>query len=221
MLDHRRRVLRISSAASPLTLLRFGDFEADLRANRLRKHGIRLKLFKQSFDVLVVLLEHAGDVVAREELRRRLWPNLTVDFENNLNTAVARLREALGDTAGQPRFIETIPRCGYRFLAPVSAASRPRLLVLPFVNLSGDPAQEYLCDAVTEELIRVLASLAPGRLAVIARTTAMRYRGSASTIAKIARELALDYVVEGSVLRSGERITANMQLIRAADETHL
>ncbi len=206
----------------PNSLMRFADFEADLRACRLRKHGIRLKLFKQSFDVLAVLLEHTGNVVTREELRRRLWPDdVLVDFENNLNTAVARLREALGDTAGEPRFIETIPRCGYRFLAPVSAASKPRLLVLPFVNLSGDPTQEYLSDAVTEELISVLANVAPDRLAVIARTTAIRYKRHAARVAKIAQELALDYVVEGSVLRSVERITANIQLIRAADETHL
>jgi len=212
----------MSSPTLPCTLMRFADFEADLRANRLRRHGIRLKLFKQSFDVLAILLEHAGDVVTREELRRRLWPDdVYVDFENNLNTAVARLREALGDTAGQPRFIETIPRCGYRFVAPVSEAAKPRLLVLPFVNLSGDPTQEYLSDAVTEELISVLANLAPDQLAVIARTTAMRCKRGAGSIAKIAQELALDYVIEGSVLRSGERITTNMQLIRSADETHL
>jgi DNA-binding winged helix-turn-helix (wHTH) protein len=103
------------------TPLRFDCFEVDLAAGRLLKHGIRIHLREQSFRVLELLLAHPGDVVTREDLRRVLWPaDVFVDFENNLNAAVARLREALGDSAEQPRFIETLPKRGYRFIAPVT-----------------------------------------------------------------------------------------------------
>ncbi|MFN0169555.1 MAG: transcriptional regulator, partial [Bryobacteraceae bacterium] len=99
------------------SVVRFDHFEADLSAGQLRKRGGKLRLFDQSFEVLRVLLEHPGEIVSREVLRRRLWPeSVFVDFENNLNTAVARLREALGDSAEHPRFIETLPKRGYRFI---------------------------------------------------------------------------------------------------------
>jgi TolB-like protein/DNA-binding winged helix-turn-helix (wHTH) protein len=98
----------------------FGPFEVDLRSGELRKHGVRLKLQDQPFQLLALLLEHAGDVVTREELRRRLWPADTfVDFDTGLNSAVKKLRDALADSADQPRYIETIPRRGYRFIAPL------------------------------------------------------------------------------------------------------
>jgi eukaryotic-like serine/threonine-protein kinase len=98
----------------------FGVFEADLKAAELRKHGIRIKLQEQPFQILSLLLEHAGDVVTREELRRKLWPAHTfVDFDRSLNKAMTKLRAALGDSADSPRYVETIPRHGYRFLAPV------------------------------------------------------------------------------------------------------
>jgi hypothetical protein len=127
-----------------------------------------------------------------------------VDFDNGLNTAIARLREALSDSAEHPRFIETLPKRGYRFIASLSEAvrrPRARLLVLPFANLSGDPAQEYFSDAMTDEIITELVGLAPEHLAVIARTTAMHYKGSQKDVAEISRELGVDYVVEGSVHR--------------------
>jgi TolB-like protein len=211
-------------AASPPKVVRFGNFEADLAAGHLRKHGIKLKLVDQSFEVLAILLEHAGEVVTREDLRRRLWPErVFVDFDNNLNSAMARLREALSDSAEHPRFIETLPKRGYRFIASLSqpAPARPRLLVLPFANLSGDPAQEYFSDAMTEEIVGALAGLAPEHLAVIARTTAMHYKGSQKAIARIGRELAVDYVVEGSVRRSDDRVVVSVQLIQVSDQTHL
>src|SRR5512139_1512455 len=124
------------------TSLRFDAFEVDLAAGRLLKHGSRIHLREQSFRVLELLVARPGEVVTREELRQRLWPTeVFVDFENNLNTAVARLREALGDSADCPRFIETLPKRGYRLMAAVSPsvaapsaapAKRVRLLVLPF-----------------------------------------------------------------------------------------
>jgi DNA-binding winged helix-turn-helix (wHTH) protein len=101
-------------------ILRFGPFEVDMRAGELRKQGVRIKLQEQPFHVLTVLLQRPGDVVTREELRSQNWPADTfVDFDNSLNTAINKLREALGDSADNPRFIETLPRRGYRFIAPV------------------------------------------------------------------------------------------------------
>src|SRR5271163_825959 len=104
-------------------IVRFGAFEADLRAGELRKSGIRLKLQEQPFQILSLLLEQPGEVVAREEFQKKLWPADTfVDFEHGLNTAITKLRQALADEADNPRFIETLPRRGYRFIAPVTLA---------------------------------------------------------------------------------------------------
>ena len=106
-------------------ILGFGVFEVYLRPGELRKQGKRIKLQEQPFQVLTVLLRHPGEVVTREELRKQIWPQDTfVDFDNSLNTAINKLREALGDSADNPRFIETLPRRGYRFLAPVSGDLR-------------------------------------------------------------------------------------------------
>lgn len=108
-------------------ILRFATFEVDLRAGELRKQGKRIKVQEQPFHVLTVLLQRPGEVVTREELRNQNWPPDTfVDFDNSLNTAINKLREALGDSADNPRFIETLPRRGYRFLAPVSSEQRKR-----------------------------------------------------------------------------------------------
>ena len=101
-------------------VIRFGVFEVDLRTGELRRHGLRVRLPSQSFQVLQLLLEHPGGMVSREELREKLWPaNTFVDFDHGVNAAVKRLREALGDSADNPRFVETLPRRGYRFIAPV------------------------------------------------------------------------------------------------------
>jgi TolB-like protein/Tfp pilus assembly protein PilF len=212
-------------------VIRFGDFAIDLQAGRLLKHGAKVRLREQPFQVLASLLEHAGQVVTREELRQRLWPDdVFVDFENSLNIAIGRLREALGDSAEQPHFIETMPRRGYRFIAevytlPAAAAepksSRARLIVLPFVNLSGDPAQEYFSDAMTDEIITAIAGIAPEQLAVIARTTAMHYKGSHKDVARISREIGVDYVVEGGVRREKDQVAINVQLIQTSDQAHV
>jgi DNA-binding winged helix-turn-helix (wHTH) protein len=100
-------------------LIRFGTFEVDLHAGELRKSGLKLKLSGQPFQVLAILLERPGEVVTREELQKRLWPDTFVDVDHNLNTAINKIREVLGDTAESPRFVETLPRRGYRFIAPV------------------------------------------------------------------------------------------------------
>lgn len=215
-------------------VIRFDCYEADLDAGQLRRRGMKVGLPTQSFQVLASLLEHPGQVVTRDELQHHLWRDeVFVDFENNLNTAIARLREALADSAGHPHFIETLPKRGYRFIGDVSASptataqapgARARLVVLPFINLSGDPGQEYFSDAMTDEIITALASLAPEQLAVIARTTAMHYKNSHKDVAHIGRELNVDYVLEGGVIRTGDgvdRIAVNVQLIQAGDQTHI
>lgn len=212
-------------------VIRFHCYEADLQSGELRKRGLRIGLREQSFRVLAALLERPGQLVTREELRRQLWGDqIFVNFDNNLNAVVAHLREVLCDTAEHPRFIETLPRRGYRFIASASKtpalpqptpASRSRLVVLPFVNLNGDPAQQYLSDALTDEIITALASLAPQQLAVIARTTSMHYKSSHKDVARIGRELGVDYVVEGALRSSTEQVAVNVQLIQASDQTHL
>jgi TolB-like protein/Tfp pilus assembly protein PilF len=206
---------------------RFDAFEVDSRAKELRKHNTKLKLHRQSFEVLLMLVEHPGEVVTREEVRARLWPEETfVDFEHSVNTAINKVRQALSDSPDKPRYIETVPRVGYRFLAPVEKLSaqgsgRVILVVLPFENLSGDPAQEYFSDGLTEETITDLSLLASERLGIIARTSAMRYKGTKKSIAEIGEELGADYALEGSVRRDGNRVRISAQLIRTKDQIHL
>ena len=116
----------MSDAASPREVVRFGVFELDLRRGELRRQGLRIRLQEQPFQVLAMLLEHPDELVTREELRKKLWPADTfVDFEHGLNKDINKIREALGDTAESPRFIETVPRRGYRFVAPVGGSSKP------------------------------------------------------------------------------------------------
>ncbi len=212
-------------------VVRFDCFDIDLDAGILSRGGIRIGLRDQPFQVLASLLERPGQVVTRDELRRRLWrEEVFVDFDNSLNIAIARLRTALGDSAEHPRFIETLPKRGYRFIGQASPspsatetvpARKPRLVVLPFLNLSGDPAREYFSDAITDEIITELASIAPDQLAVIARTSAMHYKGSRGDVRQISRELGVDYVVEGAVRHDKERVAVNAQLIQTSDQAHL
>ena len=212
------------------SILRFGDYRVDLSTGQLHKGAKRVNLREKSFQALASLLEHRGQVVTREELRRRLWPDgVFVDFDSNLNTAIARLRDALSDPADHPRFIETLPKRGYRFKAsvfeelpaPPGSALQPKVVVLPFTNLSGDLAEEYFSDAVTDEIITALGRIAPEQLAIIACTTAMHFKGSRKNVAQIGSELGVDYVVEGGVYRSNNRIAINARLIRARDQVQI
>jgi len=202
--------------------VRFGFFEVDQRSGELRRQGVKVKLQEQPFLLLQMLLEHPGEIVTREELQKRIWPSDTfVDFEQGLNNAAKRLREALSDSADTPSFIETIPRRGYRFIASINTGPRQMesLIVLPLENLSGDPEQEYFADGLSEALINNLAKIAA--LQVISRTTAMRYKKTEKTLPQIARELNVDAIIEGTVLRSGERVRISVQLIDAHRDTHL
>ena len=202
--------------------VRFGVYELDVRGGELRKQGVRVKLQEQPFQILQILLERPGDVVTREELRQKIWPSDTfVDFDHSINNAIKRLRAALGDSAEKPRYIETVASRGYRFVASINANSRriESLAVLPLENLSHDPEQEYFAEGLTEALITTLAKI--GELRVVSRTSAMQYKGVRKPLREIARELEVEAIVEGTVLRVGRRVRITAQLIDAANESHL
>jgi len=152
-----------------------------------------------------------------------VWPTDTfVDFDHGINNAIKRLREALGDIAETPRYIETLPRRGYRFVERVQSkeGGLESLAVLPLENLSRDPEQEYFADGLTEALITSLAKV--GALRVVSRTSAMQYKGIRNKpVTQIARELGVDAIVEGTVIRSGDRVRISAQLIDASTDTHL
>jgi len=209
-------------------IIRFGIFELNPQTRELRKHGMRIRLEEKPFQILELLLEHSGHVVTRRTLREKLWPDTVVGYDHGLNTAVNKLRELLGDCAQSPRFVETLPRLGYRFIAPVikpgrAGAFRERkmLAVLPFENLGGVPEHEYFADGLTGEMIAQLGGLNPKRLGVIARTSSNPYKETRKSIAQIAAELQVDYVVEGSVRQEGQDVRIIVQLIETQDQTHL
>jgi DNA-binding winged helix-turn-helix (wHTH) protein len=143
----------IPSSNREASLLRFGVFEVDLTAGELRKNGARIRLQEQPFQVLTALLQNAGQVVTRDELREKIWPADTfVDFDHSLNTAVNKIRESLGDSASSPRYVETLARRGYRFLAPVDSvatATTASALARDKGTLAGAPAPHGINDAAT------------------------------------------------------------------------
>jgi len=212
---------------------RFEFFEVDTGSGELRRRGSKVNLQGQPFQVLVLLLERPGQVVTRDELSKQLWPaNTFVDSERGLNKAINKIRAALRDDAEKPRFIETLPQRGYRFIAPVEKLAEvhgrfrlqnaPRidsLAVLPLENLSGDTAQEYFSDGLTEELIYAVARI--DSLRVISRTSVMPYKGFQKSLPVIAKELGVDAIVEGSVARSDQKIRITVQLIHATEDRHL
>ena len=209
-------------AVRPRRRVRFGLFEVDQAAGELCRNGRKIRLPEQPLQILQILLERPGEVVSRDELRERIWPSDTfVDFDHGINNAIKRLREALGDTAETPHYVETLPRRGYRFIAELECAEKQfhSLVVLPLENLSRDPEQEYFADGLTEALITNLAKISA--LRVISRTTAMHYKGTRQPLPVIARELGVNAVIEGTVMRSAERVRISVQLIDARSDTHL
>lgn len=261
----------------PTSVARFGTYEISFQSGELRKAGVKIRVQQQPFKVLEVLLEHPGEIVTREELRTRIWPQESFgDFDQAVNVAIAKLRTALGDSAENPRYIETLPRRGYRFIAEVALVDTaksaielpvtqpddkptiskrlrfplpwkiagpimvlvlaafttwilfPRkspspkirsLAVLPLESLSGDSSQDYFADGMTDELITDLSQISA--LRVISRTSVMQYKRVRRPLAEIARELQVDAVVEGTVLRSGNQVRITAQLIQAPAERHL
>ena len=206
--------------------VRFGIFELDLTSGELRRRGVKIRLQEQPLRVLVALTECPGVVLTRVELQHILWPSgTTVDFDRGLNKAINRLREALGDDADDPRFIETLPQRGYRFIAELenTPATLPRIesiAVLPLENLSISPGDEYFSDGMTDELIGEIARI--GSLRVISRTSIMQYKtGVRKSLSAIAHELNVDAILEGTVWHSGQKVRITAQLIRAQDDGHL
>ena len=274
----------------------FGNFTVNAGARTIHKGKIRLKVHRQPFDVLLMLLERPGEVVTREELEAKLWPGTAfVDSEHGLNTAVKKLRRVLGDSADEPKFIETVPRIGYRFIAgvrkeeisevaipvvaagvakepvaiskpaavavrtptatppsaklirsrgfwltivasavavalvaylwsvqpwqkPAAAVKHSMVAVLPFENLTGDPAQDYFSDGLTEEMIDQLGRVAPEQFGVIARTTVEQYRNQRRPLREVGAQLGAEYVLEGSVRRDARDVRIAAQLVQAKDQ---
>jgi TolB-like protein/DNA-binding winged helix-turn-helix (wHTH) protein/Flp pilus assembly protein TadD len=252
-------------------MVRFGLFELDPKARELRKSGVKVKLQDQPFRVLALLVERAGQIVSREELQQQVWPtDVYVAFDQGLNNAIRKVRDALGDSADNPRFIETVAKHGYRFVAPIvrlqetPASNRPAslarpvprtaligllavtllsavalwlwtrsstrndrvpqksvLAVLPFDNLTHDPEQDFFSDGLTEEMIAQLGRLNPDRLAVVARGSVAKYKGTRLAANQIGSDLHANYLLEGSVRRASDRVRITVQLINVADQTDL
>ena len=266
----------METPASSSRRVRTGLFKIDFGSGEVSKEGRKVRLQEQPFRVLAILLECPGAVVTREQLQQRLWSADTyVGFDEGLNTAIRKLRVAFGDSAENPRFIETVSRRGYRFIAPVEPAPQPSpapapptttvaakswpislrnhwigfavvvfvvcalvlflrttrhrkpqlgkimLVVLPLENFTGDSQEDYLADGITEEIIAQLGSLDPQHLGVIARTSAMHYKHTQKSAAQISREVGANYLLEGSIRHSGDRIRVTAQLIQSSDESHL
>jgi TolB-like protein/DNA-binding winged helix-turn-helix (wHTH) protein len=258
-------------------IYRFGDFELNQARFELCRNGRTVKLERIPMELLVLLLESDGKVVARQEIIERLWgKTVFVDTEHGINTAIRKIRMALREDAERPRFLLTVPGKGYRFIRettngstrgtvsaeqieviePTVPASQPAsfhrpialaaiivavlaatlltlilrnkalssphiqsIAVLPLANLSGDPAQDYFADGMTDELITMLARNTS--LRVISRTSVMEYKGTARPLRDIARELGADAILEGSVNRAASRVHMNLQLIYAPGDTHI
>ncbi len=293
----------MASSAQEANVVRFGPFELDLRTSWLTRQGQPERLGLQPSRLLALIVQRRGELVTREELRSQLWPAETfVDFDHGLNNAVNRVREVLRDSPATPRYIQTVPRRGYRFIAEVEAVEpvpslqmeagfpsvdttesseavpipiifapvrsvvsppdstdavhatslgRGRrwllllagaiaiaaiavalrlhkappaapirsLAVLPLQNLSGNPGEEYFVDGMTDALITELAHTP--NLRVVSRTSVMQLKGSTKSLRQIAAELNVDAIVEGSVVRSGDRVRITAQLIDARNDRHL
>ena len=207
-------------------ILRFDVFELDAAAGELRKRGERIKLSPQPFKVLELLVRRSGEVVTRIEIRDNVWSNDTfVDFEQGLNFCIRQIREAVDDTAGTPRFIETLPRRGYRFLIPVETTAPaqpqrvPRLIVLPFRMLRPDPAMDFLAFSLPDALTTALSGLKS--LVVRSTLVASRYANGSFDVKTIATEADVDLIVTGTLLSAGDEIRLTAQLTEASSGTLL
>lgn len=200
--------------------IRFGPFQLDPRAGYLRKGKTRLHLPPQPFKLLSLLVSRADQLVTREEIHHQLWDeNTFVDFEQSLNVCIRQIRAALNDCPSAPRFVETVPRRGYRFVAPITKVAHfaevDSLAVLPFENANGDTEIEYLCHGIAESLINTLSAVQ--HLSVVPRQTAFRF-GSTSDLAKAARELNVRAAVSGRIILLGDNVNVQAELVDL--ETH-
>lgn len=198
-------------------MLRFGDFDLDDKSGELRQAGELVKLSPQPFKVLAFLAQRSGQVVSRADIRQRIWTDGTfVDFDQGLNFCIRQIREALGDEAETPRYIETLPRRGYRFLMPIEtvdpglAASLTRLIVLPFRMMRPDAETEFLTFSLPDAITSSLSGLES--LVVRSSIVASRFAGEPPDPRKIASETDVDVVLTGTLLRAGEQLRVSTQL---------
>ena len=206
----------------------FGRFRLDGAGRLLFRGDEAVPLSPKAADVLVVLVQNAGNVVEKKELLNKVWQGAFVE-EGSLTRTISILRKVLESGGERQECIATVSKRGYRFALPVKEIPAQKgvgnektlLAVLPFENLSGAPSQEYFSDGLTEEMIAQLSQLNPDKLGVIARTSAMRYKGSNKTVRRIGQELGVAYLLEGSVRRAGRRVRITAQLIQVKDQTHL
>jgi TolB-like protein/Tfp pilus assembly protein PilF len=210
------------------SVFRFGPFELDSQSGELRRDHVPVKLPPQPLKILISLASHPGDLQTREEIRNLVWKSATfVDFELGLNGCLNQIRKVLGDDARKPRYIETMPRRGYRFIAPVqttvhvpqAADAPPSIAVLPFANLSSDRENAYFGDGLADEVITALTRI-PG-LRVTARTSSFAFRGKQKDVREIGAKLGVRTLLEGSVQRSNNRVRVSAQLVSVADGFHL
>jgi TolB-like protein/DNA-binding winged helix-turn-helix (wHTH) protein/Tfp pilus assembly protein PilF len=268
------------------------NLELDRRAYELRRSGKPVKLSRIPMELLLLLVERRGELVTRDEIGERIWgKDVYVDRDNNINAAIRKLRQVLGDDSEQPRFVQTVTGRGYRFIVPdfepepsqvsnlatqppplvsegneatplsapqrdrpavsntlrwvilasamlllvvsavyfqwfrsrtsPQAAGRLMLAVLPFENLTGDSGDDYFSDGLTEEMIAQLGSLDPQHLGVIARTSVMHYKGTKQRLDRIGSDLGVQYVLEGSVRRSSDKVRITAELVQTKDQTHV
>jgi TolB-like protein len=205
--------------------LRIGECAIDRAGSRIVRADGVTHVEPRAMDVLIALAERACRTASRDELIAAVWGHPHVSDEA-LSQCVCVLRRALGDTRGAPRYIETIPKRGYRLLARVDGMPLPArhlastpIAILPFVNLSGNPVYDHLADGLTELLIAFVAALPS--LRVVSRTSSMQYKNTRLRISQIAHELGVTRIVEGSVLVSGRTAQAVIQLIDSVTDTHL
>lgn len=208
------------TSRKPARVVKFGVFELDLLTDELRNRGIRIKLQQKPFHLLAMLLEKPGELVTRAEIAARLWPDTYIDLDRALGVTINKVRQALCDTAKNPRFIETLARRGYRFIAALSPVEQRSLLaVLPFDNAGGSPGQKYFVDGLTEEMTAQLGRIDPKRLGVIAYHTARQFKNE--SIAQVAEALKVDYVLLGSVRRADHKLRITAELVQTNDQTQL
>jgi DNA-binding winged helix-turn-helix (wHTH) protein/tetratricopeptide (TPR) repeat protein len=203
----------------------FGPFRLSLIDRQLFRGETPIPLTPKVFETLVVLVEEAGRLVQKDEFLSRIWPDTVVE-EVGLAHNISQLRRALGDGHDAPRFIQTVPKHGYRFVAPVTSVrtappelpTRVVVGVLPFDNLTGDAEREYLADGLMEELIVSLGQVDPARIAVLGRTSMMRQKGRGGSVADIGRQLNATHLIEGSIRIERGRIRVTAKLIRVLDQ---
>jgi TolB-like protein len=213
-----------------MPVIRFGEFELDEQTLELRRKGTRVRIQQQPTRVLAFLLNHQGKLVMRQQIQDAIWGQETfVDFEQNLNFCIRQIRITLDDHAESPRFIETLPRLGYRFIGPVeivgnrgpaTTRSRIRIGVLPIEDLGG-AADDYFAIGLTEDMISALSHIDPARLRVTVGPRAPGGILAKEELDRLQREFDLDYLLRGSVRRSAEAIRVSAQLLDLSDKSVL